>query len=179
MGRDLTTSSASHQDSEKTRLSRAFWHLGDATLPNAARLLAAMALAALLLALVYQIPVTHTVDIGGYDSAYVQGFYDPERATGPDHPELAGSDGSARWTRATSYLLFPQAGLPAQLTLRLRGWRSAGPAPNVQVLLNGTAVMDQFRAGAGWEDHTFLINGGLLKPNDVVIEIRSETARIG
>jgi hypothetical protein len=179
MGRDLTTSSANHQDSEKTWLSRASWRLGDATLPNAARLLAAMALGALLLALVYQIPVTHVVDIGGYDSAYVQGFYDPERGGGPNRPELAGSDGSARWTRATSYLLFPQAGLPAQLTLRLRGWRPAGPAPNVRVLLNGTTALDQFRAGAGWEDHTFQINGGFLKPNDVVIEIQSETARIG
>jgi 4-amino-4-deoxy-L-arabinose transferase-like glycosyltransferase len=179
MGRDLTTSSTSHQDPEKTQRSRASWRLGDATLPNAARLLAVMALGALLLALVYQIPVTHTVDIGGYDSAYVQGFFDPERAAGLDHPALNGSDGSARWTRATSYLLFPQAGLPAQLTLRLRGWRLAGPMPNVQVLLNGTTVLDQFRAGAEWEDHTFQINGGLLKPSDVVIEIRSETAQIG
>ena len=178
MGRDLTTSSASHQDPEKTQQQRASWRLGDATLPNAARLLAAMALGALLLALVYQIPTTHTVDIGGYDSAYVQGFFEPERGAGPDHPELAGFDGSARWTHATSYLLFPQAGLPAQLTLRLRGWRATGAAPNVQVLLNGTTVLDQFRAGAGWEDHSFQINGGLLKPNDVVIEIRSETSHI-
>ena len=65
MGRDLTTSSASHQDPENTRLSRASWRLGDATLPSAARLLAAMALGALVLALVYQIPVTHIIDIGG------------------------------------------------------------------------------------------------------------------
>src|SRR5512138_1383192 len=111
MRRDLTTSSARDQDSGKTRLSRASWRLGDATLPTVARLLAAMALGALLLALVYQIPVTHTVDVGGYDSAYVQGFYDPERHDAQSRPELAGSDGSARWTRAVSYLLFPQAGL--------------------------------------------------------------------
>ncbi|MDQ2997474.1 MAG: glycosyltransferase family 39 protein, partial [Chloroflexota bacterium] len=87
-------------------------------------------------------------------------------------------DGSARWTHATSYLLFPQAGLPAQLTLRLRGWRATGAAPNIQVLLNGTTVLDQFRAGADWEDHSFQLNGGLLKPNDVVVEIRSETTHI-
>src|SRR3954452_8913361 len=179
MGRDLTTSSASHQDPEKTRLSRASWRLGAATLPNTARLLAALLLGALLLALVYQIPTTHTVDIGGYHSAYVQGFFDPERNAGTDPPELLGSDGSARWTRATSYLLFPQAGLPAQLTLRLRGWRPDSPSPNVRVLLNGATVLDQFRAGASWEDRTVQINGGLLKPNDVVIEIQSETARIG
>jgi 4-amino-4-deoxy-L-arabinose transferase-like glycosyltransferase len=178
MGRDLTTSSASHQDSGETRLAHASWRLGDATLPNAARLLAAMALGALLLALIYQIPVTHTVDIGGYDSAYVQGFYDPERVGGQDRPELAGSDGSARWSRAASYLLFPQAGLPAQLTLRLRGWRMSGPAPRVTVLLNGTTVIGQFQASAGWEDHTVQIGDGILKPNDVVIEIRSEAAQI-
>ncbi|HEU5099959.1 MAG TPA: glycosyltransferase family 39 protein [Roseiflexaceae bacterium] len=177
MRRDLTTSSAGDQDIEKRRSSRASWRLGDATLLNAAGLLAAMVFGALLLALVYQIPVTHTVDIGGYDAAYVQGFYDPERGAGPDHPELAGSDGGARWTRATSYLLFPQAGLPAQLTLRIRGWRPSGPAPNVQVLLNGTTLLGQFRAGADWEDHSFQISNGLLKPNDVVIELRSETAR--
>jgi hypothetical protein len=176
MGRDLTTSSTSHQDPEKTQ--RVSWQLGDATLPNAARLLAAMALGALLLALIYQIPVTHTVDIGGYDSAYVQGFFEPERAAGLDRADLEGSDGSARWTHATSYLLFPQAGLPAQLTLRLRGWRATGAAPNVQVLLNGTTVLDQFRAAADWEERTFSLNGGLLKPNDVVIEIRSETTHI-
>jgi 4-amino-4-deoxy-L-arabinose transferase-like glycosyltransferase len=178
MRRDLTTSSARDQ-AGKPRSSRASWLLGDAALPNVARLLLAMALGALLLALVYQIPVTHTVDIGGYDSAYVQGFYDPERQAGLDHFELAGSDGSARWTRASSYLLFPQAGLPAQLTLRLRGWRAAGPPPSVQVLLNGAIVLGEFRAGADWEDHTFQIDGGLLKPNDVVIEIRAETARVG
>ena len=104
-----------------------------------AQLVAAMALGALLLALAYQIPVTHSVDVGGYDSAYVQGFYDPERALpGQARPDLDGSDGSARWTRGQSFLLFPQAGLPAQLTLRLRGWRTAGAPPNVAVLLNGT-----------------------------------------
>jgi 4-amino-4-deoxy-L-arabinose transferase-like glycosyltransferase len=179
MGRDLTTSAAIHQDSENTQLPRASGRPGAATLPNAARLLAAMALGALLLALVYQIPTTHTVDIGGYDSAYVQGFFDPERDAGTNHAELLGSDGSARWTRATSYLLFPQAGLPAQLTLRMRGWRPTGALPSVQVLLNGTTVLDQFRAGADWEERTFQISGGLLKPNDVVIEIRSATAHIG
>ena len=164
MGRDLTTSSASHQDSEKTQLSRTSWRLGDAMLPNAAKLLAAMVLGALLLALVYQLPVTHIVDIGGYDSAYVQGFFDPERGAGTDRPELAGSDGSARWTRVSSYLLFPQAGLPAQLTLRLRGWRPDGPAPNVQILLNGATVLDQFHSSADWQDRTFQISGGLFKP---------------
>ncbi|MBK9712965.1 MAG: glycosyltransferase family 39 protein [Kouleothrix sp.] len=180
MGREPTTYSNGHQgrasaaDSAPPAAS-----FSRRALPYLAGLLAAAALGALLLALVYQIPVTHTVNIGGYDSAYVQGFYDPERGDpSGDRPELAGSDGSARWTRASSYLLFPQAGLPAEVTLRLRGWRLSGAAPRVTVLLNGGHVLGQIQAGPDWQDYRFTIDGGLLKPNDVVIEIRSETARI-
>jgi len=180
MRRDSTSYSASQPNTPTS----------DALLPQAlgsravrfrflARLLAAMALGALLLALAYQIPVTHTVDIGGYDAAYVQGFYDPERALpGQARPDLEGSDGSARWTRGQSFLLFPQAGLPAQVTLRLRGWRPAGAPPNVAVLLNGTRELGRFQAAPGWHDYSFTIDGGLLKPNDVVIEIRSDTAQL-
>src|SRR5690349_9603561 len=119
MGRDLTTDRPARALTANRPL--------PALLASLARALAVMALAVVALALIYQIPVTHTVDIGGYDSAYVQGLYDPERSDSPgDRPYLAGSDGSARWTRAVSYLLFPQAGLPAQVTLRLRGWRASG-----------------------------------------------------
>jgi 4-amino-4-deoxy-L-arabinose transferase-like glycosyltransferase len=143
------------------------------------RLLAAMALGALLVALAYQIPVTHAVDVGGFDSAYVQGFYDPERALpGTQRPELGGSDGGARWTRERSFLIFPQAGLPAQITLRLRGWRPNGAPPHVTVLLNGTRELGRFEAGADWHDYTFTIDSGLLKPNDVMIEIRSDTGQL-
>jgi hypothetical protein len=154
-------------------------HSLSALVGGAARLLGAMALGALLFALAYQAPVVHTVDIGGYDAAYVQGFYDPERSDAPgDRPYLAGSDGSARWTPDTAYLLFPQAGLPAQVTLRLRGWRAQGAAPDVRVLLNGATELAHFRASGGWEEHRFVIGAGLLKPNDIVIEIRSETATL-
>jgi 4-amino-4-deoxy-L-arabinose transferase-like glycosyltransferase len=151
-----------------------------ALLRSTAQMLAALALGALAIALAYQIPVAHTVDIGGYDAAYVQGFYDPERSASPGaRPYLDGSDGSARWSQGVSYLVFPQAGLPAQITLRLRGWRASGPAPEVTVLLNGYDELGRFRAGSGWEEHTFAIAGGLSKPNDVVVELRSETASPG
>src|SRR4051812_25880783 len=98
MGRDFTTSSASRQDSGNTTnlLPEASWRLGGVSLLDAGKLLIAMAIGALLIALAYQIPVTHTVDIGGYDAAYTQGFYDPERDTpAAPRPELVGSDGSA------------------------------------------------------------------------------------
>src|SRR6266511_4440422 len=109
MRRDSTTYAGGHQDTNNTESDSArALGLGQAPLIGAAKLLAAMALGALLLALAYQIPVTHTVDIGGYDAAYVQGFYDPERALpGQQRPELAGSDGGARWTRERSFLVFP------------------------------------------------------------------------
>ena len=172
MRRDLTTD---HR-LRSLMLARAL----PALLGRAAHVLAALVLGALAIALAYQIPVAHTVDIGGYDAAYVQGFYDPERSASPGaHPYLDGSDGSARWSRDISYLVFPQAGLPAQITLRLRGWRASGPAPEVTVLLNGRDELGRFRAGNGWEEHTFAIAGGLSKPNDVVIELRSETAPPG
>lgn len=130
---------------------------------------AAAIFALLLFTLLYQLPVTHRVDIGGYDAAYTQGFRDPLLASAP---ELQGSDGSARPINANSYLLFPQVGLPAQLTLRLRGPDSATP-PELRVLLNSSSELAQFAPGPEWQTVTFTINGGLLKPNDVVIELRS------
>ena len=174
MGRDLTTRTTQHARPTATehatvaRHHRTGWFLWFAS---------AMIVGMLLLMLAYQIPATHTVNIGGYDSAYVQGFYDPEqRGASGDHAYLQGSDGSARWTRAVSYILLPQAGLPAQVTLRLRGWRASGPPPEVTVLLNGTTELGRFRTTGAWEEHTFTITGGLLKPNDVVIELRTDTA---
>jgi len=177
MRSDLTTDSTNRQDATNDKTSITvfpwrFWRLGGLSFIGTVKLLGAMTLGALLLALVYQIPVTHDVNIGGYDAAYVQGFYDPERA---DAPALAGSDGSARWTRDISYVLFPQAGLPAQVTLRLRG-KPGAPASEVSVWLNGARELGRFRPGAEWEQHTFAIDGGLLKPNDVVIEIRAPAA---
>ena len=130
---------------------------------------AAAIFALLLFTLLYQLPVTHRVDIGGYDAAYTQGFRDPLLASAP---ELQGSDGSARPINANSYLLFPQVGLPAQLTLRLRGPDSATP-PELRVLLNSSSELAQLAPGPEWQTVTFTINGGLLKPNDVVIELRS------
>lgn len=127
--------------------------------------------------LLYQVPAHHRVNIGGYDTAYVQGFSDPWRQEGPGIPSppyLEGSDGAARWLRSRSFLLFPQAGLPAAVTLRLRGWHPAGePPPVVAVLLNGHTLLGSIDAGDTWKEHTFTIAGGLLKASDVVIELRA------
>jgi 4-amino-4-deoxy-L-arabinose transferase-like glycosyltransferase len=120
--------------------------------------LAAALIGALFAILVYQIPATHTVNIGGYDSGYVRGFHDPDQ-------------GAARWTRSESYLLFPQAGLPAHITLRLRGQITSAPTP-VTLLVNGL-VVDQFVAGPDWQERSIPVVAGLLKSDDVLVTIQS------
>ncbi|HEX5688783.1 MAG TPA: hypothetical protein VFX76_02225, partial [Roseiflexaceae bacterium] len=86
MERDLTTptdrQNAADGGQRPRRLAGRFWSVGDLA-GQAAGLAVAMALGLLLFALLYQFPATHDVDIGGYDEAYVQGFYDPEPATAP------------------------------------------------------------------------------------------------
>lgn len=145
-----------------------------------ARLAAILLAGACWIALLYQVPTRHSVDIGGYDAAYVQGFHDPQIARYTQEPPayLAGSDGSARWSRDRSYLLFPQAGLPARLTLRLRGWRAQGSPPRVKLLLNGREQLAEFTASRAWQEHSVTINGGLRKASDVVIEIQSTTTTL-
>jgi 4-amino-4-deoxy-L-arabinose transferase-like glycosyltransferase len=145
-------------------------------------ILAVVALAgALLIALLYQVPARHVIDLGGYDAAYSQGFHESQRSSDPGTPPpyLTDSDGSARWTRGSSSILLPQAGLPAEITLRLRGWRPAGQAPpRVSILLNGEQNLGDFQTTGEWETHSFAITGGLLKATDIFVEIRSETAQL-
>jgi 4-amino-4-deoxy-L-arabinose transferase-like glycosyltransferase len=141
------------------------------------RILAAAALGALLVALCFQFPATHPVNVGGYDAAYTQGFFDPERLDQPgDRPYLAGSDGAARWSRSTSYLVFPQIGLPAELTLRLRG-RDGSPT-DLLVLLNGEEQLARLAVGPEWQELRVPFQSGLLKPSDVVIELRATTDQL-
>jgi hypothetical protein len=131
-------------------------------------------LGALLIAALSQIPARHTVDIGGWDAAYVQGFHEPEPA---GSPMLAGSSGTARWSRDSSALLFPQAGLPAQLSLRLRGPAEAPPA-ELLVLLNGRHELARLRLGSDWTTLNLPIEGGWLKASDFFIELRSSTTNL-
>src|SRR5262245_62584608 len=109
MRRDSTTYTKSRQDAQRSKAAPTdgLWQhkrFGRLALAEGLRVLAAMAIGLVLFGLAYQIPVTHTVDIGGYDSAYVQGFYDPERNTPTEAPPaLPRPDGTARWTPDVSY----------------------------------------------------------------------------
>ncbi len=137
------------------------------------------ALGALLILLLYQLPATHTVDVGGFDAAYIQGFHDPERDDSEaQRALLVGSSGTARWSRPSAALLFPQAGLPGSVTLRLRGWREQGPPPEVVLLLNGATELARFRATGDWEERSVPIRGGWLKATDFFVELRSTPATL-
>lgn len=131
-------------------------------------------LGALLIAALSQIPAQHTVEIGGWDTAYVQGFHEPELA---GSPFLAGSSGAARWSRASSALLFPQAGLPGQLSLRLRGPAEAPPA-ELLVLLNGRHELTRLSLAGDWITLDLPIAGGWLKASDFFVELRSSTTSL-
>jgi 4-amino-4-deoxy-L-arabinose transferase-like glycosyltransferase len=135
---------------------------------------------ALLILLLYQLPAAHSLDVGGHDAAYVQGFAEPERAVDrvAPPPYLAGADGSARWSRASAALIFPQAGLPGEVTLRLRGWRAEGAPPTVTLLLNGSAELARFQATGDWEERRLPIAGGWLKASDFFIEVRADTTTL-
>ncbi len=144
----------------------------------AIRAIAAALAATLLVTLLCQIPVVHRVDVGRFDAGYVRGFYDPERRDWPQaRAYLNGSDGSARWTRAESFLLFPQAGLPAEVTLRLRGWRADGPPPQVRIMVDGREAYSGATTGE-WQEIRLAVKQPSLKPEDVLITIRSDVAPI-
>ncbi|MDW8214087.1 MAG: glycosyltransferase family 39 protein [Roseiflexaceae bacterium] len=145
----------------------------------AIRAIAAALASMLLVTLLCQIPATHRVDVGRFDAGYVRGFYDPERLDLPQaRAYLNGSDGSARWTRVESHLLFPQAGLPAEMMLRLRGWRADGPPPQITILVDGREAYSGATASE-WQEIRLVVQQPSLKPEDVLITLRADVAPIG
>ncbi len=127
--------------------------------------------AVLLITLLSQFPAQHDVDVGGYDAAYVQGFFEPER---PASPYLADSDGAVRWSRpGVAVLRFPLAGTPGSLRVRLRGWSSSGVLPLVTLRLNGSQVLAQFQTSGAWEEHEVAIDAPMLKANDFFVQIEA------
>jgi hypothetical protein len=114
------------------------------------------------------------VHVGYNDAGYTQNFNDPSGRWGvPDH--ASGPTGSFRWSRDASYLIFPQIGLPARATIRWRVMPMPGkPLPTVRVLLNGGEQLGTFPATGEWETHVFTISSGLLKANDLYLELRTD-----
>jgi 4-amino-4-deoxy-L-arabinose transferase-like glycosyltransferase len=144
----------------------------------AVRAIAASLAGMALVTILCQIPVSHHIDVGRFDAAYVRGFYDPERLDLPQaRAYLHGSDGSARWTRAESYLLFPQAGLPAEVTIRLRGWRADGALPDFAILVDSHEMYTGATTGE-WQEVRIPLRRVSLKPEDVLITVRSDVAPV-
>ncbi|WP_097653331.1 ArnT family glycosyltransferase [Candidatus Chloroploca asiatica] len=142
-----------------------------------AAIVAALA-GALLIAALSQLPARHLVDVGGFDAAYVQGFHEAQRVTDTrDAPAyLEGSSGAARWSRASSALRFPQAGLPATVTVRFRG--PPGRDVPLELWLNGGGEPVQYFADASWQEVTLPVAGGLLKATDFFVELRAPVTRL-
>jgi hypothetical protein len=134
--------------------------------------------------LVYQLPASHMVDIGGYDAAYVQSFGDSEQLGATQRDYLAGSDGSARWSSASSTMIFPQAGIPAEFSLRMRSWPPDAPAKTVTLWLNGSLQIAEWSVGPDWNDYRATLGrdqfaqAGLLKLNDIFLELRTTPSRL-
>lgn len=124
---------------------------------------------ALLIALLSQLPVRHTVHVGHWDAAYLQGFHEAEL---PDSPY-----GVARWSRASSALLLPQAGLPGTVALRLRGPHTDATT-QVSMLLNGQQELARQQLDDQWTTITITVTGGWLKASDFFIELRSNTTTL-
>ena len=130
---------------------------------------------ALAVLLLYQIPAYHPIAIGGYDAAYVQGFYEPEPA---ESTFLSGAVGGARWSKASSALLLPQIGLPAEISLRMRGPTLSVSPTEVAIYLNGAELLGRVTLGADWVEQSFRVESGLLKATDIFIELRADQAEL-
>ncbi|RRR76424.1 MAG: hypothetical protein EI684_02995, partial [Candidatus Viridilinea halotolerans] len=124
---------------------------------------------ALLIVLLSQIPVSHSVNIGHWDAAYVQGFHEAELP--------ASADGVARWSRSSSVLLLPQAGMPGTVALRLRGPSNAPPSA-LTLLLNGEQELARYTLDDQWTTIHVTVAGGWLKASDSFIELRSSTSTL-
>lgn len=122
-------------------------------------------LGALLIALLSQIPAQHTVAVGSWDSAYIQGFHDPE------------PDGRGRWSQSSSMLLFPQAAMAGLITLKLRASDIAPPV-ELSLLLNGRTELTRQSIGADWTTLSVPVAGDPLKLTDFFIELRTVPTRL-
>ncbi len=125
-----------------------------------------------LIVLGYQVPVRHSVRIGSNDGGYVQGFNDAQNRWGT----ITDTSSSApfRWTKAQSFVLFPQVGLPADVTIHWRGPVTKPPS-QLHVLLNGTGELGNLAATGTWSTSTFHLTTGFAKPDDLFVELRSDT----
>ena len=110
--------------------------------------------------LIHAVPARQVVDIGGYDSAYLQGFFE-QQAT----PDSFGADGRVRWSGADAALRLPLIGMPSTLTVRV-----ASPITKTLTLqTTGTTATHTFDAPYAWNDITVDFPFALTKWTDTPV----------
>ncbi len=110
--------------------------------------------------LIHAVPARQVVDIGGYDSAYLQGFFE-QQAT----PDSFGADGRVRWSGPDAALRLPLIGMPSTLTVRV-----ASPITKTLTLqATGTTATHTFDAPYAWNDITVDFPFALTKWTDTPV----------
>ncbi|MFM2032563.1 MAG: hypothetical protein RLZZ297_1328, partial [Chloroflexota bacterium] len=121
-----------------------------------------------LTGLLHAVPTRQVIDIGGADSAYVQGFYDQQPIPAPfEQP------GMARWSGPDAALRLPLIGIPARLTMTLRA-----PTPRELILITAdtdTTTGKNLPLDTSWQTHSIDIVGVFVKLTDTPVLFRSET----
>jgi hypothetical protein len=128
----------------------------------------AIIICALTLSLiVHAVPARHVVDIGGYDSVYVQGFFDQQ-----DIPQPFGTDGRARWTGADAALRLPLIGMPSTVTIRV-----ASPiTKTIDFQTTSNNAPHTFNAPFRWDDIAVQVPVALTKWTDTPVVFASSVA---
>ncbi len=121
----------------------------------------AILICALILSLlIHAVPTRHVVDIGGYDSAYLQGFFEQQAS-----PDSFGSDGRVRWSGANAALRLPLIGMPSTLTIRV-----ASPiTKTLTIETTGTTTTHTFNAPYAWNEITVQLPIALTKLTDTPV----------
>ncbi|MFN5928471.1 MAG: ArnT family glycosyltransferase [Roseiflexaceae bacterium] len=113
------------------------------------------------------IPTSYTVDVGGYDSAYMQGFFDQESI-----PTQFTHTGKARWSGVDAAIILPQIATPMTVTLRV-----ISPIPKtLTISINDGSTVIRQPVHAQWQDIAFQIADGQQKPFTLHTLLRSEVA---
>ena len=123
----------------------------------------------LVLLTMHAIPTRHIVDIGGPDSAYLQGFYDQQPI-----PALFARPGTGRWSGPEAALRLPLIGMPAQLSIT-----AAAPLPRtLTILTDDPSAPDSIAVplDTHWQTIPIPIPGVLQKLWDTPVLLRSDTS---
>ncbi|GAC1641717.1 MAG: glycosyltransferase family 39 protein [Herpetosiphon sp.] len=131
------------------------------------------AIGCVAISLAYQIPVRHRVLIGQNDGGYIQGWNDANNRWGVI-TDRTGVAGPVRWTKASSYIVFPLIGSPSELTIHWRAYRASPARTTLRVVLNGTQELSVIPGTNMWATNRLPVTPAFLKPDDLFIELNTQ-----